>query len=88
MKQENGAVLWWAEISIAVEIAEELDFQQKKMLFTLLLSWMDFYINYLQRLLLEKKVWFCLIFFQWKFKKGRIQLLFSELWVGILFFWN
>lgn len=56
MKQENGAVLWWAEISIAVEIAEELDFQQKKMLFTLLLSWMDFYINYLQRLLLEKKV--------------------------------
>lgn len=60
MKQQNGAVLWWGEISVAVKLAGELAFQKKKLLFALLLSWMDLCINSLQGLLLEKQVdvWF------------------------------
>lgn len=56
MKRQNGAVLWWGDISVAVKLAGELAFQKKKLLFTLLLSWMDLCINSLQGLLLEKQV--------------------------------
>ena len=58
-KEQNGAVLWWDDISVAVELDGELAFQQKKLLFTLLLSWMNVYIHSLQGLL-EKQVdvWF------------------------------
>lgn len=60
MKQQNGAVLWWDGISTTLELAGEVVFQQKKILFTLLLSWMDLYVKSLQGLLLEKQVdvWF------------------------------